>query len=73
MWKRIGVQLGVRAEHTRLRGNLLANPATEKNEFSRQYTGLFPSAFISYKLDSNGNNTLAFNVSRRIKRPGTSS
>lgn len=70
MWKRLGVQLGLRAEHTRLEGTLLANPATEKNMFNRRYTSFFPSAFVNYKLDSNGNNTLGFNISRRIRRPG---
>lgn len=69
LWKRVGVQLGLRAEHTLITGTLLANPAMAENSFSRQYTNLFPSAFASYRLDSNGNNTLSVNISRRIRRP----
>lgn len=68
-WKRLGLQLGLRAEHTVLSGTLAANPAMEKNTFSRKYTSLFPSVFMSYKLDSNGNNALAISVARRIRRP----
>lgn len=68
-WKRLGVQLGLRAEHTVLNGTLVANPANEESAFVKKYTSVFPSAFMSYKLDSNGNNTLAVSIARRIRRP----
>lgn len=68
-WKRLGVQLGLRAEHTVLNGTLVANPAIEESAFVKKYTSIFPSAFVSYKLDSNGNNTLAVSIARRIRRP----
>lgn len=68
-WSRLGLQLGLRAEQTQLNGNLVANAVTEQHSFSKQYINIFPSAFINYKLDSNGYHTLSANFSRRVRRP----
>lgn len=67
-WKRFGAQLGLRAENTIMYGNQLGNPHVTGSSFKRSYTGVFPTGFISYKLDSVGN-VLSASVSRRISRP----
>jgi hypothetical protein len=68
-WKRLGVQFGVRAENTLVRGQQLGNEEVQESRFTKNYTGLFPSAYISYKLDTLGNNTLGLMAVRRILRP----
>jgi hypothetical protein len=69
-WKRIGVQLGLRLENTQTKGNQLGNAMVAGSVFTRDYTSLFPTAFISYKLDSLGKHTISANYARRIMRPG---
>jgi hypothetical protein len=69
-WKRIGLQLGLRLENTQTKGHQLGNAAVGESVFSRNYTGLFPTAFVSYKLDSIGKHTIGLNVARRLNRPG---
>lgn len=68
-WKRLGLQLGLRVENTNIEGNQLGNAVISGTSFQRNYTGLFPSAFMSYKLDSLGNKTISTSISRRINRP----
>ncbi|MEO8109474.1 MAG: TonB-dependent receptor [Ginsengibacter sp.] len=57
------LKAGLRVEHT------TTNLSTEqtKNIVNRNYTNLFPSIFISHKL--NENSALDFSYSRRITRP----
>ena len=68
-WKRLGVQLGLRVENTQARGQQLGNDVVQESRFIKNYTGAFPSAFVSYKLDTLGKNTLSFMAVRRINRP----
>jgi hypothetical protein len=68
-WSRFGVQLGMRVENTEARGNQIGNDSVPGMRFFKSYTGLFPSAFLSYKLDKKGNNTLVLMAVRRINRP----
>jgi hypothetical protein len=68
-WKRIGGQLGLRAENTRLKGNQVGNSMVPHSEFRQNFTDVFPTVFISYKLDSLGNNTISGSLARRINRP----
>ncbi|QDK80596.1 TonB-dependent receptor [Spirosoma sp. KCTC 42546] len=68
-WKRLAAQAGFRLEHTQIAGRQLGNPEVSETSFSRTYTSLFPTAFLSYKVDSAGNNTLTASVTRRINRP----
>lgn len=56
-------QLGLRAEHSDVRTELVTT--NEIND--RQYTNLFPSAFVSYDLPKQ--NALQLSYSRRIRRP----
>jgi hypothetical protein len=69
-WKRVSAQLGLRLENTAIKGEQVANPAVGSLQFTNNYTNVFPSAFISYKLDSLGKHTLSVNFSKRLNRPG---
>lgn len=60
-------QTGLRFEQTGYKANQLGNAAVKDSSFTRNYASLFPSAFVSYNLDSN--NTFTFRVGRRIDRP----
>ncbi|MCE6988708.1 outer membrane beta-barrel protein [Dyadobacter sp. CY323] len=68
-WKRIGIQLGMRVENTNIEGNQLGNAEIAGSTFTKHYTGIFPSAYLSFKPDAKGNNTLGLMAVRRISRP----
>jgi len=57
-------QAGLRAENTNIEGHQLVHDT----KFTQSYTSLFPTAFVSYKADSN--NQFEVNYGRRIARPG---
>jgi outer membrane receptor protein involved in Fe transport len=61
--KKWSFQAGLRLENTITKGYQVNNDST----FRRNFTNLFPSAFISYNV--NDKNTLTFSYSRRITRP----
>ncbi|HZH36515.1 MAG TPA: TonB-dependent receptor, partial [Flavisolibacter sp.] len=56
-------QLGLRLENTIAKGNQL----TTKETFNRNYTQLFPTAFLQYAADKT--NSFVLNYGRRIRRP----
>ena len=62
-WSEVSLQLGLRLENTRANGKQL----TDGQEFDRDYTQLFPSAFLGYTL--NKKHDLGLSLSRRINRP----
>jgi len=68
--KRFDIQVGFRLEYTHAKATqqriifLNATP-TEYN-----YSNLFPTAYMSYKLDTASANTLILSIGRRISRPG---
>ncbi len=62
--KKWGLQVGLRAEQTIATGNQLA----KSKDFSINYLKLFPTTYVSYKL--NDNNTFGLSYGRRINRPG---
>ncbi|MDQ0108396.1 hypothetical protein J2T02_003529 [Chitinophaga terrae (ex Kim and Jung 2007)] len=64
-----GMQAGLRAENTVAKGRQLGNPTHPDSSFRRKYTDLFPTAYLTYKLDSAGHNTLVLSYGRRIDRP----
>jgi hypothetical protein len=68
-WQRWSIQAGLRAENTHAEGHQYINPAIPEFRFRKDYTSLFPSLFVLYKLDSTGHNTLVLSFSRRIRRP----
>lgn len=61
--KKWSFQGGLRLENTVAKGYQVNNDST----FKRNFTSLFPSAFISYQADKN--NTITLSYSRRITRP----
>jgi iron complex outermembrane recepter protein len=62
-FKKIGIQAGLRAEHTLADGKQVINDAS----FHRDYVQLFPTLYLDYKL--NDKNQLNVNLGRRIDRP----
>jgi hypothetical protein len=66
---RFALQAGVRMENTVANGHQLGNVAKPDSSFKKNYTDVFPTAYLSYKLDSTGNNTLVLSYGRRIDRP----
>jgi iron complex outermembrane receptor protein len=61
------VQAGLRFENTAYQAQQLGNTSRKDSSFSRNYSSLFPSSFITYQLDSS--NQLSFTAGRRIDRP----
>ena len=61
--KKIFGQLGLRVENTNTKGKQI----TTNQQFERNYTQFFPTAFVPYKL--NEKHTLGLNYGRRIERP----
>jgi hypothetical protein len=68
-FKRLSVQLGLRLENTISNGDQLGNAERPDSIFKRNYTDLFPTFYLQYKLDSAGKNQLGFNYGRRVDRP----
>ncbi|MGV3696235.1 outer membrane beta-barrel protein [Flavobacterium sp.] len=64
-WKRLSFQTGLRMENTDSKGHQLQSG----EKFKRNYTNLFPTVFVQYKLDSIGNNQLVASYGKRINRP----
>ena len=66
--KKFNYQLGLRAESSNYTGTLLNNKGQDSATFKVNYPlSLFPSAFITYKMDDKQDFQL--NYSRRINRP----
>ncbi len=61
--KKWSAQLGLRLENTSSKGEQL----TTGESFKRDYTDLFPTAYLSYKM--NDKNQFGLNYGRRIQRP----
>lgn len=61
--KKWNTQLGLRLENTLSKGNQV----TTNQTFERNYTQLFPTAYISF--DANEKNNFSVNYGRRIERP----
>ena len=61
------VQAGVRLVNTNYKGLQSSLSQKSDSSFSRNYTSLFPTAFISYEMNSN--NQFALSIGRRIDRP----
>lgn len=67
---RFGIQTGLRMENTNGNGHQLGNVQKPDSTFVNHYTNLFPTVYLSYKLDSAGHHTLISNYGRRIGRAG---
>jgi iron complex outermembrane receptor protein len=67
-FSRFSVEAGLRLENTVADGKL-SNESKTDSTFRQSYLNAFPTAFFSYKLDSNGTNLLTLSAGRRISRP----
>ena len=67
--KKLSFQTGLRIENTNIRGQQLGNPVIKDSSFVRNYSNLFPTLYLQYKIDSLQKNQLMFSVGRRINRP----
>jgi iron complex outermembrane recepter protein len=68
-YKKISFQAGLRFENTAFKGVQTGNTLRPDSSFSRNYNSLFPTLYLSYKLDSTGTHQLGFSFGRRIDRP----
>lgn len=68
-YKRLSLQAGLRLENTNITGHQLGNAQSPDSAFTQHYTNLFPTAYLLYKLDTVGSNTLKLAYGRRIDRP----
>jgi len=71
-WSRISLQVGLRGENTIMRGHQLGNVMKPDSAFKRDYVNLFPTFYLSYKLDSAAKHQLVFSYGKRIQRPNFS-
>jgi outer membrane receptor protein involved in Fe transport len=62
----LGYQVGLRAEQANLNGFSFTKDTAVKNRFFN----VFPSVFFKYNLPHNDNQSLIFNYSTRVDRPG---
>jgi iron complex outermembrane receptor protein len=60
-------QAGLRYEFSSYQAHQLGNAAVKDSAFKRNYGSLFPTAFVSFKADSN--HMITFRTGRRIDRP----
>lgn len=63
------LQAGLRAETTRLEGNQLGNEQNPAQQFTRDYTSLFPTFYATWRLDSLQHHVLSASYGKRIDRP----
>ncbi|WP_448697779.1 outer membrane beta-barrel protein [Mucilaginibacter sp. AW1-3] len=68
-FKRIAMQTGLRTENTNINGHQLGNAQSPDSSFTQHYTSVFPTAYVLYKLDTAGSNSLKLSYGRRIDRP----
>ncbi|WP_183565436.1 TonB-dependent receptor [Mucilaginibacter sp. SP1R1] len=68
-FKRLSVQAGVRLENTDSRGHQLGNIQKPDSAFNRNYTSIFPTLYLLYKLDTVGDHQIKLTYGRRIERP----
>lgn len=66
---RVDIQAGLRAETTRLEGNQLGNEQRPGEQFVRDYTSLFPTGYLTWRVDTAGLHVLSLSYGRRIDRP----
>ncbi len=66
---KLSVQAGLRLENTVSGGHQMGNALKPDSSFTRNYTNLFPTAYLTYKFDSQATHQLGLNYGRRIDRP----
>ncbi|HVG40482.1 MAG TPA: outer membrane beta-barrel protein, partial [Chitinophagaceae bacterium] len=66
-FKKIGIQTGLRMENTVSKGEQFGNVTQKDTAFKKNYTQLFPTAYVSYAMDEK--NIFGLSLGRRIERP----
>jgi len=66
---RWAIQTGLRVENTNGNGHQLGNAQKADSSFANHYTDLFPTAYVTYHLDTAGHHVLAVSYGRRVGRP----
>ncbi|TDO19975.1 TonB-dependent receptor domain-containing protein [Pedobacter duraquae] len=66
---RVELKAGLRLENTNISGHQLGNVLKPDSSFTRSYLSAFPTAYLSYKIDTTGNHLLIGSYGRRIDRP----
>lgn len=68
--KRIGYQLGLRGEQFELKSTYFSKDPTspEETNANQNFFRLYPTVFLTYDLDDNGDNKLQLSYSRRVQR-----
>jgi hypothetical protein len=66
---KLAVQGGLRMENTVSNGEQLGNINRTDSTFKRNYTGLFPTIYLEYKLDTTNTHIFSVDYGRRIDRP----
>ena len=67
--KKLSFQTGLRIENTNISGQQLGNQVIKDSSFVRNYSNLFPTLYLQYKMDTLQKNQLMFSMGRRINRP----
>lgn len=67
--RRLTVQTGFRVESTAGKVSLFTQPAKADSSFTLSYLNAFPTAYISYQLDSAGQQSVTLSAGKRIGRP----
>lgn len=65
--EKLGIQAGLRYEHTSYAGHQFGNPHTSDSSFKKSYGSLFPTLYISYQASET--HLFSINTGRRITRP----
>lgn len=68
-YKKTSIQAGLRLENTNIVGNQLGNIVVKDSSFKRNYTNLFPTFYLQYRVDSARKHILGISLGRRIDRP----
>jgi hypothetical protein len=66
---RFSLQSGLRLENTNGNGHQLGNAQRPDSSFVNHYVNLFPTAYLSYNLDTTAHHVLVVSYGRRIGRP----
>jgi iron complex outermembrane receptor protein len=66
---KFSVQTGLRYENTDIEGRQIGNELRPDSIFTRKYDGLFPTFYLTYKIDSAAQHVLGFSYGRRVERP----
>jgi hypothetical protein len=68
-FKKLSIQTGLRFENTNIKGNQLGNVVVKDSSFTRKYSNLFPTFYLSYQFDTTSTHQVNLSVGRRIDRP----